>query len=202
MKLHNAFIAGAVFLGISSCGGPAFRHVAAIPEFKPEDGKALVVLIRPAAEGAHAQSGSINTAAEVYGDTKYVSETEANTVVSFSIDTSEHFIFSRTKGEGVRPMGRVKFRFMAGKTYYIEQEIARDPTAQGPVRIVVLVPKTGEEAKKLLAGKKDLRYGVFNPRKWPGDLDEREFATQQREYSRWAYENPGGAKKEAEYPGY
>jgi hypothetical protein len=201
MKVCTIFVTGAGLL-FSCAVGPGFKYQPRMPEFKPVNGMARVVMIRAGSKPTGAVSDGNDPAAEVYVDTRYTSETYPNTVVSFHVDPGEHFVFSRTKGDGVRPLGSVKFNFRAGKIYYLEQKVADVPFRDGSVRGIVLVAVSAEKAHALLSENKELRYGEFRPGTQPDDLDQREFATQEREYSKREAERPDEAKKEAEYPGY
>ncbi len=207
MKLFKTLIAAAAVLSLSSCDfGPALIYQAQMPEFKPIDGKARLVLIRPKPGFSISLGGSTNPndiITSVYLDAKYVSETYFSTVVSFPVEPGEHYIFARSKGFGMaKPMGKVKFNFQAGKVYYLNLKVAVAPTPVGEVQSCLLDPIAIDEATKLLTEKKDLRYGEFDTSKKRDDLDQKEFASLERDYSKWVNDKPNDAKKESEYPGY
>lgn len=157
-----------------------------IPAFKAPATKALCVVVRPVRGFGDAS---------IYLDGKLVSGTRGNSVTSFEVTPGSHLVLAR-----IERMGKVKFNFKAGKVYYLLQAAYFIPYA-GVLN--TLSPLSGEAAASTFEREKGkLTYTSRDPAKPVEDLSAGEFEDEQKDYSKWAKENPEKARNEAEYPGY
>jgi hypothetical protein len=189
--LAVAFV-GAVTLSLAGCT-PILLHQAMIPDFNPQAGQALCVVIRPVAA-----TGAVFV--PIYLDRQYVGGTEGNTVLSFPVPPGEHMIIGDATNSS-----KVRFTFKPGKVYYIAQTVVTIDAPFVTINTSTFTPKTGADAKGIIDNERGKSTWVQpNPAVHHDDLTPEKFAELKADWEAWARkpENAASARTETEYPGY
>ena len=201
-----AIVFALVSLGIG-CAPALISYSSEIPESKPVQNKALVMIVRPAPEkGAIYHSDKMSP---IYVDGTFGAMTTANSMVMLQADTGEHYIVSKIDNVSV-----VKFTFAANKVYYLLQKVSPisvsaptkgfgKPTG-GLTRVnTFLDPMTPDEFNDVMKKSKGaIRYARYDMSKPMKNLEPSEVKHYRSSYEYWAKSVPDKAKKHMEYPGY
>jgi hypothetical protein len=189
-----------------SCA-PSILYTSEIPDMKPSEKKALIVVVRPApTKGVVYNSEKLGY---LYLDGAFGGMTTANTIVMLSADAGTHYIMAK-----IDNMSVVKITMQPGKTYYLVQNISPVPiSAPTPgfgrpsggltrvdCKLDLLSPD--EFMGLLQKGKGAIRYASYDKTKPVRSMDPGEKREYEAGYEYWAKSNPDQARKHYEYMGY
>jgi hypothetical protein len=189
-----------------SCA-PSIQYTSDIPDMKPSEKKALIMIVRPAPEkGVVYNSEKLSS---IYVDGAFSALTTVNTIVMLSVGAGTHYVMAK-----IDNMSVVKLTIQPGRTYYLAQNISPVPiSAPSPgfgrpsggltrvdCTLALLLPD--EFMGLLQKGKGVIRYASYDRSKPMSSMDPGEKREYEAGYEYWAKSNPDQARKQYEYMGY
>jgi hypothetical protein len=206
VKQVCSICASAAVAALFSCA-PSILYTSEIPEMKPSEKKALVMIVRPDPDkGVVYNSEKLGF---IYLDGTFGGMTTVNTIVMLSADAGTHYIMAKIDNISI-----VKLTMQPGRTYYLVQNISPVPiSAPTPgfgrpsggltrvdCRLDLLSPD--EFMGLLQKGKGAIRYASYDKNKPKRSMDPGEKRGYIDGYEYWAKSNPDQARKQYEYMGY
>jgi hypothetical protein len=206
VKPSRLMLIASAAVAFVSCA-PAIQYTAEIPDMKPTEKKALLMIVRPAPQkGVVYNSEKLGS---IYLDGTFCGMTTVNTIVMLSAEAGTHYIMAK-----IDNMSIVKLTMQPGKTYYLEQTISPVPISAptpgfgrpsgGLTRVdCTLELLSPDEFMGLLQkGKGAIRYASYDKNKPMRSMDPSEKRGYVDDYEYWAKSNPDQARKQYEYLGF
>jgi hypothetical protein len=198
---------GAVVV-LSSCS-PVVLYSTIIPEVNAPQGKAIVVIARPAPKTSTAYNA--DKMSIVFVDGLFGSVTKDNTIAHVPVDSGWHYVMAKIDNTST-----VKFNCIPGKVYYLVQKVSSfrstAPTmpgggtalAGGLTRVQTTIEAvTQEEFLSLLKTSGPVfRFAQYAPSTPLKNMDPQAKKAHIAAYEFWAKAKPEQARMQSEYQGY
>ncbi len=204
-KLHRCALAVAAALLLASCSPALLSYSPNIPQAKPAAGKALVMVVRtmPSASAAY-NAEKLST---VFVDGAFCGVSANGTVIQFPVDSGPHYVMAR-----IDNVATVRFNFLAGKTYYIEQKnssvrvTAPTPGTGAPsgglTRVQTTLAAIGPDEYAAILKTPGIKYAQYALPKPLKNMDSMAKKAHVAAYEFWAKAKPELARMQDDYPGY
>jgi hypothetical protein len=204
--IKNFYFYLCVFIGIFISCSPIIKYSTPIPEIKPLNDKALVVIIR--AEPKSQVEYNTEKMSIFYIDGIFKGVNNNNTVTFIEVDTGSHYLMARIDNTAL-----VKLNFRAQKVYFICQNVSASrvtaPTpgkggspSGGLTRVLTTIEPISKEKFLNIEKSGNFKFSQYNAAKPLKDMEPQAKKAHITAYEFWAQAKPDQAQKHLDYQGY